>query len=248
MFEIGVQAGSLRYPSHALDSVGFDVKSPAPGAHPVDFGLANLLSPGWAAGTTITLNCYRRFSGEFGFSYQRGRYRLGTFLMGDADSRAPGITEQSTGLLSRQFQYNLLVHLRPRESRLRPYLAAGPVLQLIHLTDAPIKRAGGPFRYGMNNIGMVQAAYNFGNSSPLEGGGIFQFAAQYGAGVKYRIHPHWLVRIDFRETISAQPDFVPKPSSDYYVDPDGISVKVTHPRLTGAFRQQRFTTGFAFTF
>ena len=247
MFEISLQGGTLTYPSHALDSIGFNVEPKTPGIRRVNFGLANLLSPGWAAGTTITLNSYQRFSGEFGFSYQRGRYRLGTFLLG-GDPGGPGFSEQSTGLLTRQFQYNLLFHVRPSRARLRPYFAAGPVLQLIHLTGAPVKRGGGPFRYGMNNIGMVKAAYNFGNSSPLDGGGIFQFAAQYGAGLKFRILPRWLIRVDFRETIGPQPNFFPKYSAVDQDESAAANVTVTHPTLTGAFRQQRFTTGFAFTF
>ena len=245
MFEIGVQLGSLHYPSKALDTVGFSVAPKTPDMRGVSFGLANLLSPGWAVGGSVTVNSFRYFSTEFTFTNQRGKYRFGTFPIG-SNPRAPKFSEQSSGLLSRQFQYNLLVHLRPRETRLRPYLAAGSVLQLIHLTNAPIKKADGAFRYGLKNIGMVRAAYNFGCAPPLEGGGIFQLAFQYGAGIKYRIHPRWLVRLDFRETIGRQPNFFSEPIPA--AQAEAASVTVTPLRLTGAFRQQRVTAGFAFTF
>jgi opacity protein-like surface antigen len=245
MFEIGVQGGPLQYPSHALDTVGFSVAPRTPDMRGVKFGLANLLAPGFAVGGSVTVNTLRYFSTEFTFTNQRGKYRFGTFLIGP-DSRAPRFSEQSSGLMSRQFQYNLLVHLRPRETRLRPYFAVGSALQLIHLTSAPVKRSDGPFRYGLKNIGMVRAAYNFGSAPPLEGGGIFQLAFQYGAGIKYRIHPRWLVRLDFRETIGRQPNFFSEPTPAEQAD--AASVTVTRPKLTGAFRQQRVTAGFAFTF
>ena len=245
MFEIGVHGGPLQYPSRALDTVGFTVAPRTPDMRGVKFGLANLLAPGFAVGGSVTVNSFRYFSSEFTFTNQRGKYRFGTFLIGP-DSRAPRFSEQSSGLLSRQFQYNLLVHSRPRETRLRPYFAAGPVLQLIHLTSAPVKRSDGPFRYGLKNIGMIRAAYNFGSAPPLEGGGIFQLAFQYGAGIKYRIHPRWLVRMDFRETIGRQPNFFSDPIPAEQAD--AASVTLTRPKLTGAFRQQRLTAGFAFTF
>ena len=93
---------------------------------------------------------------------------------------------------------------------------------------------------------MIRAAYNFGSAPPLEGGGIFQLAFQYGAGIKYRIHPRWLVRMDFRETIGRQPNFFSDPIPAEQAD--AASVTLTRPKLTGAFRQQRLTAGFAFTF
>lgn len=243
LFEIGLHGGSLSYPSRALDTVAFSFEA-APNAGRVGFGLANLLGPGWAAGGSVTLNNYRWFSNELGFTRQRGKYRLGTFPL--AGANAPAFAEQASGLLARQFHYNLLAHARPREARLRPYFAAGSVLQLVHLTGAPLRRADGPFRYGLKNIGMIRAAYNFGSAPPLDGGGIFQFAFQYGAGVKYRFHPRWLVRFDFRETIGRQPNFFPTPGENGEAAPDGVTV--THPRLTGAFRQQRLTLGLSFVF
>jgi opacity protein-like surface antigen len=56
-------------------------------------------------------------------------------------------------------------------------------------------------------IGLLSAAYNFGSTPPLEGGGIFQVGFNYGGGIRYRITPRWMIRLDYRETLTSQPDF-----------------------------------------
>ncbi|HXE13469.1 MAG TPA: hypothetical protein VN633_15190, partial [Bryobacteraceae bacterium] len=124
-----------------------------------------------------------------------------------------------------------------------------PVLQLINLTDAPFKSSGGVFKFGLRNVGLLLAAYNFGSTPPLDGGGIFQFAFQYGGGIKYRLTRRFLVRLDVRETIGPQPNFIGRsitiddtsPNEEYRIDYEQI-------RPTGPLRQQRATLGFAFTF
>lgn len=52
----------------------------------------------------------------------------------------------------------------------------------MHLDDAPIKKAPSYFRLGLSNIGLISAAYNFGSTPPLEGGGVFQAGLNYGGG------------------------------------------------------------------
>jgi hypothetical protein len=145
-----------------------------------------------------------------------------------------------------------MLQLRPRESRWSPYLVAGPALQLIHLTDAPFEKAKGVFRLGLSNIGMIQAAYNFGSAPPLEGGGIFQPALQAGGGLKLRVHPRWTLRLDYRSTISAQPDFLTKSlvtTPEQPLEPGGPPrVDPVQGLKRGLLIQRRFTTGFAFTF
>jgi opacity protein-like surface antigen len=120
---------------------------------------------------------------------------------------------------------------------------------MIHITDAPFKSSGGVFRVGLRNVGLLVAAYNFGTTAPLDGGGIFQFAFQYGGGVKYRVTPHWMVRFDVRETLGPQPDFIGRSFHvDEPTDSDPYLVHVTRLRPTGPLRQQRATLGFSFTF
>ena len=130
-------------------------------------------------------------------------------------------------------------------------MAAGPVLQLINLSDSPFKKARGIFRFGLNNVGMISAAYNFGNAAPLEGGGIFQVGAQVGAGFKYRIHPRWTLRLDYRDTISKSPNFLKKSLTQSNVTPieDGDpQLAAAPPLFRGRLIQQRMTAGFSFTF
>jgi len=57
--------------------------------------------------------------------------------------------------------YNLLINTRPKTSRLRPYFAIGPALQLMHLAEARSRRLQ-LLEAGLSNIGLLSAAYNFG--------------------------------------------------------------------------------------
>jgi hypothetical protein len=57
-------------------------------------------------------------------------------------------------------------NLRSEKSRWRPYIAAGPALVLTNLTDSPIKKSAGPFKLGLQNVGLLLAAYNFGSRAP----------------------------------------------------------------------------------
>jgi hypothetical protein len=249
-YEIGLEGGFLRYAGSTLDLASIDLEPLQPNLPTARFAFQNRLYNGWSAGTSLTLNTFRYFSNEFAFTYQRGKFRFGALaFLGLPEGDQGGYVEETTGLLTRQFQYNLIANLRPREKRFRPYVAAGPVLQLINLTDAPFKSSGGVFKYGLRNVGLLLAAYNFGSTPPLDGGGIFQFAFQYGGGIKYRLTRRFLVRLDVRETIGPQPNFIGRsitiddtsPNDEYRIDYRQI-------RPTGPLRQQRATLGFAFTF
>lgn len=249
LFELGAQGGRLRFGLPRLDPFRLEFfPQTGNGADPFTLDTASDLGSGWAAGITLTSNTFRYFSQELAFSYQRGKYDLFVNSEGPLPPDA-GAETQRAGLLTRQFQYNWLIHATPRERRLRPYIAGGPVLQLVHLTDAPLERAGGVFRVGWRNIGLLKSAYNFRRDPPLDGGGIFQAGFQYGAGVKWRAHPRWVFRWDFRETVAAQPDiFSPSFAGDAPNAPAGYSVRLMRGGERRKLRQQRFTLGFAFTF
>lgn len=205
----------------------------------------NQIRPGWAMGGTVTVHGTRWLSNEFGFHYQRGSFLLGLDRVGDeVGNSIPGIVEKRAGLLTRQFSYSTIVNLRPIESRLRPYLAAGPALQLVHLTDAPFEDNRGVFRLGLSNVGMIRSAYNFNNAPPLDGGGIFQPGFQFGGGIKYRYRNCWILRVDFRNTISHRPDLLRKSIAPIVDDIQPIPNARTHEW----YRQQRVSVGFSFTF
>jgi hypothetical protein len=247
-YEIAVQGGYLRYPTTRTDAVGVLLTPEQSGSNLPLYSvvLADELEGGWTAGISFTTNTWRWVSNEFSYQYQRGKYRIGAFQFDENSEPRP--ETQQVGLVTRQFEYNVLVHARPRESRWRPYVAAGPVLQLLSLTDAPIKRAAGPFKLGFQNVGILKAAFDFGSTPPLEGGGIFQLGLQYGAGIKFRVHPRITLRGDFRETWSKNPEFIRDSYTDDFFDSTGYNLDYFRAAPESKFRQQRFTMGVAFTF
>jgi hypothetical protein len=249
-YEIALNLGFLEYSTRQLEGVAVTLTSPNPEFPPHAIGLSDNIDGGWRGGISVTMNAWRWISSEFGYHVQRGKYHLKQVDIPGTIDDDLGYETYSVGLATRQFEYNVLAHARPRESRWRPYVAAGPVFQLIHLTDAPVKRAPKPFKLGLRNIGMLKAAFDFGRTAPLDGGGIYQLGLQYGAGVKFRVKPRITMRVDFRETWSKNPEFI----RDSYVEETAAEFDpsyhydVTRNRASGTFRQQRLTMGVAFTF
>jgi hypothetical protein len=249
-FELSVQGGWLRYAGNNLDREGLTLIPLQPDLPMYGFTFQSTQHNGWSIGTSVTLNTFRHFSNEFAFTYNRGKYRIGagiTSVPPDPDQN--GYQEETTGLLTRQLQYNLMYNIRPREKRFIPYVAAGPVLQLTNITDAPFKSPRGVYRVGLRNVGLFLAAYNFGSTPPLDGGGVFQFGFQYGGGLKYRFSRHWLVRLDFRETLTSDPNFIDRSINiTPPLESDPYSIERIRYQQAGAYRQQRLTLGFSFGF
>jgi opacity protein-like surface antigen len=250
LFELGIEGGWLRF-GNTLDVTNIGVLSHSPEIPSFSLTLQNRLHNGWAVGTSVTLNSWRYFSNEFSFDYQRGKYRAAASFSGftGPGSQPPGYEEESTGLLTNQFGYATLINLRPRNKRLRPYIAAGLAFQLLHITDAPFKNSGGIFKVGLRNVGLILAAYNFANEPPLNGGGVFQFGFQYGGGVKYRFSRRWLAKLDYRETLSPQPNFIERSITIDKPEPgDTFVLDYATNRPAGPLREQRLTVGFSFIF
>lgn len=254
--ELSMDFGFLRFGNNSSGAEGVVITHRFPStkgsSQPFTVIAENLVRSGISLGGSVTLNSQRWMSHELGLHYQRGSFKLGLKSVtktGSAD--LPTVEEQNAGIVTRQFSYNTLLNFKPRESRWRPYLAAGPVLQMINLSDSPFKQARGLFRFGLNNVGMISAAYNFGNAAPLEGGGIFQIGAIVGAGFKYRVHPRWTLRFDYRDTISKSPNFLKKSLTQSNITPieEGDPQPASAPPLVrGRLIQQRMTVGFSFTF
>lgn len=247
-YEIAVHGGYLRYPSTRTEALGVRL-TPLPGHENLPAGstlLADAIDGGWTVGLSITLNTWRWVSNEFAYHYERGKYEYAS-LTPTPDPSDGLVTEQS-GLATRQFSYNVLVHARRPESRWRPYVAAGPVLQLLSLTDAVTERPGRVYRLGLQNVGIFKAAFDFGRTPPLEGGGIFQFGVQYGGGIKVRVHPRLLIRADFRETWTPTPHFLRDSYTTEYFDTENYRAEFLRFPSESKFRSQRITLGFAFTF
>jgi hypothetical protein len=217
--------------------------------------LQDEVGDGWAAGGSVTVNSWRHFSNEFSYFRQQNKYELGSInitLPAKRDVVDDDILLDSAriGMVVRQFEYNLLVQARPPKSRWRPYAAIGPVFQLIALNGAPLKKPAGVYTIGLKNIGLIKAAFDLGNTPPLDGGGIFQFGLQYGGGIKYRVSPRVMLRADFRETWSKNPDIIADSYEDFDSNAldDTYSTVVVKVKPPTKFLQDRYTVGVAFTF
>jgi hypothetical protein len=244
-YEIGIYGGYMRYPYTRAEAVQLTVVPDNSGpSGTYDALLADDFLGGWTAGISVTLNSWKWFSNQFSYSYTRGRYNFYSSFSEPVNEEISG----SSGLVTRQFEYALLWNLRPPESRWRPYVALGPALVLTSLADSPIKKAAGPFKLGLNNVGLFLAAYSFGNTAPLNGGGVFSPGLVYGTGFKYRLRPRIALTADFRETFSRAPQFLSDSYTRGYFDDVGYAVELFRSTTDAKYRQQRFTTGIAFTF
>ncbi|MBV8709974.1 MAG: LssY C-terminal domain-containing protein [Acidobacteriaceae bacterium] len=246
-YEIGIQGGYLNYPATRQELVSF-VALPRdltdPNLQPYVTGLGNEFKGGWTAGISMALNTWKWFSNEFTYTYQRGKYQYANIF-----SKPTVVLDEGTsGLITRQFDYNLLWNLRPPRSRWRPYIAGGPALILTSLADVTLKKPAGPFKLGLQNVGLLLAAFDTGSTPPLDGGGVFAVGIQYGGGIKYRIHPRITLQADFRETWSKNPQFVTDSYTKQYFLEEGYDTTITRVGLDKAYQQQRFTLGAAFTF
>jgi opacity protein-like surface antigen len=251
--EIGFRASWLGYTGGNGGGIGFILDSINPPGEQVVIALGNSLHNGWNLGVSVTIDSQKYFSQEFSYNRSFSTFKMGLSVV-DNDTTSGTVQNafafSTTGLLTSQIAYNLLIHTRPKTSRLRPYFAVGPALQLMHLDDAPIKKAPNYWKLGLSNIGLLSAAYNFGSTPPLEGGGIFQVGFNYGGGVRYRVTPRWMVRLDYRETLTSQPDFWTKSKSSILsgVELDNATMTFVGPIFDGAMREQRVGGGVSFTF
>jgi opacity protein-like surface antigen len=251
--EIGFRASWLGYAGGDGGGIGFILDSINPPGEQVVIALGNSLHNGWNLGASVTIDAQKYLSQEFSYNRSFSTFKMGLSVV-DNDTTSGTVQNAfafaTSGLLTSQIAYNLLIHTRPKTSRLRPYFAVGPALQLMHLDDAPIKKAPNYWKLGLSNIGLLSAAYNFGSTPPLEGGGIFQVGFNYGGGVRYRVTPRWMVRLDYRETLTSQPDFWTKSKSSILsgVELDNATMTFVGPIFDGAMREQRVGGGVSFTF
>ncbi|HEY7210315.1 MAG TPA: LssY C-terminal domain-containing protein, partial [Bryobacteraceae bacterium] len=246
-YEIAVHGGYLNYPSIRQEFAIFtavpkDLNNP--NQTPYITALGNEFGDGWTAGISMTLNTWKWLSNEFTYTYERGKYEYASIF-----TKPTEIFDQGTaGLVTREFDYNLLWNLRPPRSRWRPYIAVGPALIMTSLSDATLKKPAGPFKLGLQNVGLLVAAFDMGSTPPLDGGGIFALGLQYGAGIKFRVHPRITVRADFRETWSKNPRFITDSyTKEYFLEEDYATI-IFRQGLDHAYRPDRYSLGVAFTF
>ena len=254
-YELALQGGYVHMRENYLTGVGIFEESSDKNKDLYFLYLQDVVDDGWAAGGSVTLNSWKHFSNEFSYFRQQVKYELDELNL---TLPASGVVVDDDifldsariGLVTRQVEYNLLIHARPPNSRWRPYAAVGPVFQLIALNGAPLKKPAGVYSVGLKNIGLIQAAFDLGSTPPLDGGGLFEIGLQYGGGIKYRVSPRVMLRADFRETWSKNPDLI----ADSYAgfDPNTLdetyTTTVIKVRPETKFLQDRYTLGVAFTF
>lgn len=252
--ELGVHSGWSGYAGGNGGEIGYLLHSiNSPGSSEILIVLGEALDNGWNIGGSVVLDSQKYFSHEFSYDHSFTTFVIGLGVIDHettTPSQDPLFAFSNTGLQTSQVTYDLLINGRPKTSRWRPYLAVGPALQLMHLTDAPIKKAPNYFKLGLSSVGIITAAYDFGSTPPLEGGGIFQFGFNYGVGVRYRVTPRWMVRADYRETLISQPDFWSKSRNDILANlyaPD-YTIQEVGPIFDSAMREQHATAGVSFTF
>lgn len=200
------------------------------------------LRPGWNFNIASTFNAHKHFSHEIGFTWNSSKFRV--------DLQTPislDVIKQNADI--RQFNYSLLYHFRPNGKRLRPYLAGGAGMQIVRLTEAHAE-GNRYLKLAFRELNVFYAAFRFSQDPPLEGGGIFQGTLNYGGGVKYHINKRIVLRADFRETLSGQPDFWTKShetlrrldsADDFVIEPGKLE-------KNGLMRQQRISLGIGVTF
>lgn len=248
-FEIGVNLGYSTYRTNLLEITQVILESSAD-EEPYFINLNDDAYDGWAASVTLTINSWNWISNEFTYTREQTKFDLYELGASGNPNEPVNTNTRTVGLTTRRFAYNAVLNLRPRKSRWRPYITAGPALQLIALANAPLKKPSGFFVLGLSNIGLIKAAFDFGNTPPLNGGGIYQPGLQYGGGFKYRVLPRLTMRVDYGETWSQTPRII----RDSYIsyEPPGLdntyAPHVFDSVNPAKYIQQRATAGFAFTF
>jgi opacity protein-like surface antigen len=83
------------------------------------------------------------------------------------------------GMPIHQFGYNFLGYLTPEGSKIRPFGTGGVHFSTFYPPGASV----------------------------FEGNGVTKFGYNYGGGVKIRVSESWITRFDFRDYVTAKPDF-----------------------------------------
>ena len=130
----------------------------------------------FTAGAVVTEDLYEHLSGELRYMYHDG----------DPYLSAGGRTANMQGQ-SHSFTYEVLVHPRTRDFRLRPFIAAG--------LGAKYYRTTGP------EPGTQPAP----EAATLVRANEWKLLVSVGAGVTYRLDNHLLLRADFRDYITPFP-------------------------------------------
>ena len=252
--ELGVHGGWTGYAGGNGTVLGYFLQAPDAQNPNYLLVLGTTLSQGWNIGGSVTLNTKQHLSQQINLNFDKSTLNLYFAALSDGQSSDATSSSmflfQPAGLAAMEVGYNLQLHALPKHARLRPYAFAGPSLRVMHLGDAPVKKASPWFHLGLGTIGALTAAYQFGSTPPLEGGGLFQLGVQYGVGMTSRIAKRWRIRGEYRETLTRQPDFLSASKNDIYEvgKLPGYSLQLLGPYKEGVMRQPRTLAGIEFVF
>ncbi len=243
--EFSVSGGYLHFGNQRFSTQRLNATIQAEGigtlAVPVD--AVNSLRNGWNLAANITFNAHRHFSHELGFTLNKTQVKVSL----ENSLIPPGIVKTDAQI--RQFHYALLFHPLPNGARLRPFLAFGSGIQLIRTVESA-QSSNSLLKFSFKELNALYSAYRFGGDPPFEGGGIFQPTLHYGGGIKYHWTRRIVLRADYRETLSRQPDFWTKSYPSLVAADIGDGSKLTPGPLQtyGLLRQQRASVGIGVTF
>ena len=245
--EFSFSGGYSRFGNDEFSTQELDLYIPDDSIGTLRMFMDQELRPGFSVSPRVTVNSNRYLSHEFSFTHNDTPFRMYFRIDGLVDSTPIDAEAQI-----RQYAYNALIHLRPNGSRIRPYIAVGPGLQVIRLTEDTVDTRS-KVRFAFRDVGLIISNYRLFKAPPLEGGAIIQPVLTYGAGVKVHVTPRFLVRADFRESLSSQPDFWSKSyqNIDINFGPDATeeySYRIAPYVKHGPLRNQVFSFGIGVAF
>jgi hypothetical protein len=139
--------------------------------------------PGFAVGAFFGENMYEHVGGELRYLFFWG---------------APELQFQNTRASMRGYTnlvvYDVLVHMKTRDSNVRPYLAAGAGIKVFTGTSTQV---------------LAQPLAEFAVLRPLQQ---VEPAISVGGGLKFRVATHALLRADFRTYMSPLPNHLFRPT------------------------------------
>lgn len=165
--------------------------------------------PGFNAGAVFGNDLYRFIGGEVRYTYISDDLRVSS-----------GGTKVTFGGQSHAIHYDVLLHARSKESAVRPFFAVG---------------AGMKFYRG---TGAEQVYQPLGNLAVLTHTSQPEALISVGGGVKYRLSPRALIRVDFRDYLTPVPDELfatpaPKVSGWFHDFVVMVGVSTTFSRIRG---------------
>jgi hypothetical protein len=140
-------------------------------------------SPGPAVGVLIGHDLYSHWSGEIRYVFEEQDARL----------RSSGITA-GFAAQAHVLNYDLVLHARPRQDRVRPYIAVGGGIKIFRGTGAEVA-----YRPLMDYAYLTRTQ----ELKPM---------LTLGGGVKFRLGRRMMARIDFRDQLTRFPHKVIQPA------------------------------------